>query len=81
VALITADNALKCGLVDVAEMCWLEAFRSDTNVTNYLRLRQNVRNWNKFKDSVAQIINDGAVTDTSTTVIPYDIYISLKRTR
>lgn len=78
VALITADNALKCGLVDVAEMCWLEAFRSDTNVTNYLRLKQNVRNWNKFKDSVAQIINDGAVTDTSTTVIPYDIYIPKK---
>lgn len=37
-------------------MCWLEAYKSDTSVTNYLRLMLNSRDFAKWKNEM-QLIN------------------------
>lgn len=38
IALLMSQMALRLANQNAAEKCWLEAFRSDTNVVNYLRL-------------------------------------------
>lgn len=54
-ALLTAEYACKLQDKDRAEACWLEAFRSDSTVLNYLRIRFRTRDWTKYKDAVKTI--------------------------
>lgn len=44
IALLTAVYAERTEATEEQERCWLEAFRSDTTVVNYLRLRFETRN-------------------------------------
>ena len=55
VALLTAEYAEKINKHDSAESCWLEAFRSNTTVLNYLRLRCQTREWSKYAERVREI--------------------------
>lgn len=43
-------------ITDEVEMCWLEAYKSDTSVTNYLRLMLNSRDFAKWNNEM-QLIN------------------------
>ena len=81
IALLTADHALKSGQMKTAEHCWLEAFRSDTSVTNYLRIRYNTNNWQMIENESRQIINDSALhRDCCDGSIQYEIYVPEKNT-
>ena len=42
IALLTAGYANQLQQREKAEWCWLEAFRSDTSVVNYMRLRLEI---------------------------------------
>lgn len=55
IALLTAEYA--CKLQDKAAMedCWLEAFRSNSTVVNYLRIRMRTENWGKYEGDVKAI--------------------------
>ena len=55
IALLTSEYAYRSNQRSVAEYCWLEAFRSDTSVMNYMRLRFRVENWNNYKKLVREI--------------------------
>ena len=56
VALLTAGYAERVGETAQKERCWLEAFRSDTTVVNYLRLRFETRNWQQYREEAREII-------------------------
>lgn len=58
VALITAKYALKLGKNDVADDCLMEAFRSDTTPTNYLRIIYNSENFVNLIPFMKEIYND-----------------------
>ena len=58
VALLTAGYANQLQKWEKAEECWLEAFRSDTSVVNYMRLRLETSNWERYKKTVRNIIED-----------------------
>ena len=45
IALLCADFAIRTNEVSTAEYCWMEAFRSDTSVINYMRLRFMSKDW------------------------------------
>ena len=55
IALLTSEYAYKANQRSVVEYCWLEAFRSDTSVMNYMRLRFRVEKWNNYKKTVREI--------------------------
>ena len=55
IALLTSEYACKANQRSVVEYCWLEAFRSDTSVMNYMRLRFRVEKWNNYKKTVREI--------------------------
>ena len=55
VALLTSRTALELDRPEIAETCWLEAFRSDTRVVNYLRLLMECRDFSKIREAAAQI--------------------------
>lgn len=55
IALLAAEFACKLQNKTALETCWLEAFRSDSTVTNYLRIRLRAENWTKYKDAVEAI--------------------------
>lgn len=55
IALLAAGFACKLQNKTALETCWLEAFRSDSTVTNYLRIRLRMENWTKYKDAVEAI--------------------------
>ncbi len=55
ICLSTALYALKSGKRETAESCWLEAFRTEPSVTNYLRLRLLTKNWAVYSESVKSI--------------------------
>lgn len=55
VALLTAEYACKLQDKESAEACWMEAFRSDSTVLNYLRIRLQTGDWTKYKDAVKTI--------------------------
>ena len=49
IALLTAEYANELQITEVAELCWLEAFRSDTSVINYMRIRFFSKKWKKYR--------------------------------
>ncbi len=55
ISLLTAEYALKAGSRERAEKCWLEAFRTSSSVTDYLRLRLLSASWEKYEDEVRHI--------------------------
>ncbi len=55
IALLTSQIALELDRPELAEDCWLEAFRSDTRVVNYLRLFMECRDFSKVRETAAQI--------------------------
>lgn len=55
IALLTAEYACKLQDKAAMETCWLEAFRSDSTVTNYLRVKLQTENWKKYEDAVNTI--------------------------
>ena len=58
IALLTADYANKINDKETAERCWLEAFRSDPSVENYLRLRFFSTDYEKISAAVRQIYEE-----------------------
>ena len=58
IALLTADYANQLQQREKAEWCWLEAFRSDTSVINYMRLRFEMSDWKWYKEKIRNIIED-----------------------
>lgn len=58
IALLTAEYACKMNESTASEFCWLEAFRSDTSVVNYLRIRLLSRDWKQYEKQVKQIYNE-----------------------
>lgn len=55
-ALLTATYALRLNKRETAENCWLEAFRSDTNEVNYLRLRLESLDFSLYQEETSRII-------------------------
>lgn len=58
IALLTAEFANRLHDSTTAESCWLEAFRSDTSVVNYMRIRLLVKDWNHYRLQVKQIYEE-----------------------
>lgn len=58
IALLTAEYAYRMNENAASEYCWLEAFRSDTTVVNYMRMRFIAEDWSQYKEQVKQIYND-----------------------
>lgn len=54
IALLMSRIALQNG-IDGAEMCWLEAFRSDTRVVNYLRLLTECHDLSEVRQDAIEI--------------------------
>lgn len=52
VSLLTAKYALAAQERQIAETCWMEAFRTAPTVANYLRLRLRARRWEDYADGV-----------------------------
>lgn len=55
IALLTSQIALELDRPELAEDYWLEAFRSDTRMVNYLRLFTECRDFSKVRETAAQI--------------------------
>ncbi len=55
IALLTAEYACKLSDSSEAEKCWLEAFRSNPTVVNYLRIRCCAADWSRYEAEVALI--------------------------
>ncbi len=58
IALLTSRTALEQDWPELAETCWLEAFRSDTRVVNYLRLLMECRDFSNVREAAAQIYRE-----------------------
>lgn len=58
IALLTADYACRMNDSSASEYCWVEAFRSNTNVVNYMRIRFLAKNWQQYKNQILQILHD-----------------------
>ena len=58
IALLTSRTALEQDRPELAETCWLEAFRSDTGVVNYLRLLMECRDFSNVREAAAQIYRE-----------------------
>ncbi|SFQ13197.1 hypothetical protein SAMN04487928_12010 [Butyrivibrio proteoclasticus] len=56
IALLTANYAGRINTLPGVELCWLEAFRSDSSVVNYLRIRFLTRVWKDYAKQVEDII-------------------------
>lgn len=54
-ALLTAWYALRLGRQGEAELCWLEAFRSDIKVVHYLRLLTESVDFSKYREDAKAI--------------------------
>lgn len=54
IALLMSRIALRNGM-DGVEICWLEAFRSDTRVVNYLRLITECQDLSRVRPDIEQI--------------------------
>lgn len=57
-ALWTSVYALRQNRQEAAQGYWLEAFRSDTSLANYLRLRLESRDFAKYRDSARRIYEE-----------------------
>ncbi|MBQ6505467.1 MAG: hypothetical protein IJI57_16300, partial [Flexilinea sp.] len=58
IALLSADYANKINGKETAEHCWLEAFRSDPSVENYLRIRFFSRDYDRYAVQVKKIYEE-----------------------
>lgn len=58
IALLTAEYACRMKKSAAAEDCWLEAFRSDTSVVNYMKIRFMTKDWSRYKKQVMQIYRE-----------------------
>lgn len=57
IALRTAEYALKLNQPLFAEECWIEAYRSDTNPINFLRIAVNSKDYESHIDKLKTIYN------------------------
>lgn len=55
IALMMSEAALRLNREDEAEKCWVEAFRSDTSVANYLRLLMECKDFSTVREEVKKI--------------------------
>ena len=55
IALQMAEYALSVGNQETAEFCWLEAFRSDPSLVNFLRLMKESRDFEPDREKVREI--------------------------
>lgn len=55
IALLAATFAQRMNETKKAERCWLEAFRSNSTVVNYLKLRFLSSNWNVYRTEINSI--------------------------
>lgn len=55
IALLTAEYACRMGDEAAAERCWKEAFRSDTSVINYMRIRFLSGDWEDHAEEIRDI--------------------------
>lgn len=55
IALLTAEYACRMEDKAAAERCWKEAFRSDTSVINYMRIRFFSRKWEDHEKEIRDI--------------------------
>lgn len=58
IALLTAEFACKMQDRITAELCWVEAFRSDTSGVNYMRIRFMAKNWKQYDIQIKQIYSE-----------------------
>ena len=58
IALLTAAFANRLNDSTTAEFCWIEAFRSDTSVVNYMRIRFMTKDWKRYSKEIKQIYNE-----------------------
>ncbi|GLC79896.1 hypothetical protein LBYZC6_20100 [Lacrimispora brassicae] len=56
IALLTAEYAVKLNDHEKMEKCWIEAFRSETTVVNYMRIRICSNNWKQWEQELKFII-------------------------
>lgn len=64
IALLTAEYACKLNDYNEAERCWIEAFRSNSTVINYLRVRFLSRGWSQYAVDV-KLIYEQVYKETS----------------
>ena len=57
IALMTAYYAGVLNKLETRDKCWLEAFRSDTTVVNYMRIMLMTENPEKYKFEVSSIVH------------------------
>lgn len=50
IALLTAGYACRMNESAASEYCWLEAFRSETSVVNYIKMRFMTQDWSQYKN-------------------------------
>ncbi|MCI7812386.1 MAG: hypothetical protein MR543_01715 [Robinsoniella sp.] len=55
IALLTAFYAARLKKKEEQEQCWVEAFRSNSTVMNYMRIRFGSREWERYRDEVTAI--------------------------
>lgn len=58
IALRAADYANRLQDMEAAEQYWLETFRSDSSIVNYMRLRFEVWDWKRYQNEVRTIIEE-----------------------
>lgn len=58
VALLTAEYATRLGENEKMEMYWMEAFRSNSTITNYLRIRFYSKDWFKWQKQLEEVIEE-----------------------
>lgn len=63
-ALLTAEAAVKIKGKDAAERYWVEAFRSNTNSMNYLRIRFLASEWKQWEKEVKKIYEKQHLADS-----------------
>lgn len=57
IALMTAYYAERLNKLDTRDKCWLEAFRSDTDVVNYMRIKLMSNDPEKYNLEISNIIH------------------------
>ena len=63
IALLAARYAYALDNAGISEYCWLEAFRSEPAVINYMRLRFLSRNWSDYEEKAIQISKNSSKKD------------------
>lgn len=58
IALLTAEYASRLQSEAASEICWVEAFRSDSSAINFMRIRFLTRDWSKYADEVSVICEE-----------------------